>query len=413
MDPNLVEPTVQRGSENNTINSLTQVAKHIKPKVKYINSSKPESNTKDICKELVIPSKAYTKYINHVSLDTARPKVPDIVWLTSPEDSHLHYQVISVSGIPCQVYEIVASLDISSEVIQTLLDQDLGLDSVVKVYNNLTFLNLETCDGHQLFYRDIQSISNVYVSIQSPECSSMMILENISDDHWTRLQEVALVSKFFRRIMLADYSLHKSHDSHKPLIFIGCTGRKSCKFISDGIESLSIFHNLCLEDQIIVLKESFSLVILLLMSHTYDEKQESFVFSALKGNLSFCICKNRFLSVSYGTAMHEFYNSFLNFFYDFLRNDFFVTIVLCILCVLEDRPGLSCTNVFEIERQIYAEILDSYIKGKITSQEWLLNRDTIWHHIHQIKHYVSKYSSTRLQYERDQERAKLCDKDNQ
>ena len=321
--------------------------------------------------------------------------IRDMLRLKPPLDSNLKYEIVDIAGCPCKNYQMVVNLE-------GLTDFDSETDRLaVHVYSANTSLCLETLNGHQIFYRDSLAIFNVYVSTQSPDGTSIMTMESLTEDHWVRLHEVISVSSFFHRLMSVDASFQ--WNNNKPTLILSNSSHKYCKNISEGIESFLFFNNLSLEDQIIVLKESFSMITVLLFSYAYDEAEDSFIFTALKNKLLFCLNKNRYSTVEFGNEMHEFNCSFLSNFATFLRKDFFVITILCILCILEDKPGLSCIDIFEKERSLYTELLDHYIRAKVASEAWNLDRDSIWSHIHRMMKEVFKYSSIRMKFVKDRE----------
>ena len=108
-----------------------------------------------------------------------------------------------------------------------------------------------------------------------------------------------------------------------------------------------------------------------------------------------CVHKDRLRIQSnkiFSKELAEFYDSFQDNFYAFLRKDYFVICILSVLCILQDKPGLSCSETFERERRFYYDILDSYIKGKVTRNEWPLDRDSIWIHIHWVSKELERHS---------------------
>ena len=168
------------------------------------------------------------------------------------------------------------------------------------------------------------------------------------------------------------------------------------KLMTMATESLSFFADLSIEDQFIVLKESFCSLFCLHLIHTYDKEIESSVFSAVGGRLSFCIHRDilrRYSSAEYSEELSQFYESFQDNLYEFLRKDYFVICLLSILCILQDKPGLSCSERFDKESRMYFEILDSYIKAKTTTNEWPVDRDAIWTNIHWVLKELLRYSS--------------------
>ena len=354
------------------------------------------------------------------SMDLSKqvPNTHDVVWLKRSPSSTLQYQIMDITVIPGKKYEIVIKLNLDSHMSESnsLFDLLTNVSPQMTGRDISSSVSLVTRDGRQEFCREPHSVFDIHVFSRCPNDSpGIMVMEALTEDHWLRMIEITSISKFFHRLISVDESDEASENpsilpqtSNEVMITLKHSTDNRCKQISDSIESLSFFHLLNLEDQFILLKEAFGLIGFLLFAHTYEEKEESFILSALQGKLWFYIHKNRLKTEQYGTTMHEFYNSFLENFYDFLRKDFFVISIMCILCILEDKPGLSCTQLFRHERKIYMDILDRYIIAKVKSQAWNVSRDSIWQHIDMMIREVSRFPSIYSEFLRDQELSTQC-----
>lgn len=341
----------------------------------------------------------------HLSLSCLLPLKPQIVkvaWLKKDSNFCFNYQVINVTCVPCSCYQVTIQLEDKEDL--RLIEHSEPCSQVV-IYRDSLSLSLETRNGLQVFSRESQSLFNVYVSTQSSQESSIIIMESLTDDHWSRMKDIISASLLFEKINRVDLDVDYSKDNFgKAIVSFTSARQPSMNYISEGMESLSFFRELCLEDQIIIMKETTFLVVLLVVSNSYEEESESFVAKTpLKDLISFCIHKNRFLSINNGQRMHEFSTQFVDEFHDFLLKDTFVIMLLCILCILEDRPGLSCTETLDNERKLHLEILDQYIKAKVISEEWPLDRESIWKHIHHMRGEVEKYGSIRLRFIKERE----------
>ena len=332
-----------------------------------------------------------------------KPQVVNVLWQEKDTKFNLNYQVMNVTGVPCSVYQVTIQLEDEESI--RLIESSQPC-SQVQIYRDSLTLALETRDGVQVFCRESQPLFNVYVSSQSSRGSSIIVMESLTDDHWSRMKDLIFASRSFQKISRVGLDIDYSKDNFgKPIVSFSSVRQLDINYITNGMESLSFFQNLSLEDQIIILKETTYLVVLFLMSHSYDQESESFISKTPLENLvlSFCLNKNRLLTSNNGRRMHEFYIQFLESFHDFLLKDTFVIMLLCILCVLDDRPGLSCTEILDYERKLHLEILDQYIKAKLVTEQWSLDKDCIWNHIYDLRREVEKYGSIRLTFVKERE----------
>ena len=305
-----------------------------------------------------------------------------LVWLKKPDSSSLKYHVVDLANIPGEKYQIAFKLD--NEAIHELCNE-------LSVYNSQTSLLTENHDEVLVYHRDSQSVVS---------CSSKFeTMEIMTDDHRLRLRDVDKFSKYYDNLHWLDYSTAAFPDTLDPVHILTVSGEKCCSNITTIIESLDFFRSLSLEDQIIVLKESFEPIMFLVSVHTYDKESECFMLPAFKGLLTLCMnsCSYKNLTVEYGREMHDFQSNFMDNFYDFLRKDIFVIGILCILCVLEDRPGLSCQYFFNTERKLFIELLDCYIKAKLSSEEWSHDWFSIWKNIDFAMKEVPRFGPFRQQ----------------
>ena len=340
-----------------------------------------------------------------------------ILWIKDVDcpkvSKSLDHRVTHSSFIPCHSYQI--QVDILLDVNDVKLAHSLFSLEMISPTNEALPLSLPTREGHLVFTRDSLAIFNVIITSITKQDSSIIIMDSLTEDHWTRLNEIVKFGRILNEFWTATHQLtsfvfkdemDESGEKVKYSCILDITVAENMKTTSNAIESLQIFRELCLEDQIIVVKESLLLIDTLVFGHTYDEEVESFVYSALNGNLCMCIGKERLQKKSkggYGKLLEKSYASYLENFYEFLRKDFFVISILSVLIVFQDKSGISCSEVFEKERRYYFEILDAYIKAKVISNEWPLDRDMIWSNFHEIFTFVSRHASIFKHYLADQD----------
>ena len=301
-----------------------------------------------------------------------------IVWLNQNSSSHFLYEVVDVSFVQGGNYRVLVtlkdSLPFEYNGLMYLANQQKAIEYNESVLDKNCFLSLQTRDGLQIFQR-----CSPDVLISTFSANSSLVIQSVSDNEWSRLQEVICASKYFQKVT----SVNILVDAKNPLVRLGYDVDNNCRGVSRAIEELKFFRLLDPEDQIIVLKESFCFIMFLLLAYAYDEEQEAVNLWALEGKLNFCIHANRFLTentTGFGVTMFDFNRFFVINTYNFLRKDFFVITIVSILYSLQDWPGLSF-NQMQSERNHYFGLLDKYIKAKIKNKEWPGDRDSIWSHI--------------------------------
>ena len=254
-------------------------------------------------------------------------------------------------------------------------------------------------EGYIRFHCTLYPFFSLTVFTVSRCVCSSIVMESLTEHHWNRLKGLNNFFKILNEFSQVSHQISKVKPEEEKNYKFKCElfmmMNNGIKLMTKATESLSFFADLSIEDQLIVLKESFCSLFCLHLVHAYNEEIQSYVYSAVGGRLSLCVHKDRLRIHStnkYSKELAQFYDSFLDQFYGFLRKDYFVICILSVLCILQDKPGLSCSETFEEERRFYYEILDSYIKAKVTSNEWLLDRDSIWVHIHWVAKELLRHS---------------------
>ena len=332
--------------------------------------------------------------------------VTKVFWIKQfPATTLFDFQVVKMSLMPFEFFKI--DIKASLHILQSLKFPDVDSNESSP---SSTTISLRTREGHIEFHKECQLIFNVNVSTFSGNGSSLIIMTSFTEDDWFRLKQVISVSRILCDFWKASHEVTQTCSTLSPKqeVFVQflVSAEIQCKIISNSIESLSFFADLCTEDQLIILKESYYLIACLIFSHSYDEVSESFVFTTSEGKLLLGAHKNvlktHFLG---GNSQHldQFFNTLLKSFPVFLRKDYFVISTLSILCVLQEKPGLSCSDLFEKERRFYCELLDSYVRANVISNEWPLSRESIWKHFHEILKKVSGYALLYNEFQRVRE----------
>ena len=347
------------------------------------------------------------------------------LWLSPIPEELLKFQVVDTNFKVCDSFEISLNIclnpksDDDHQFLQSLMMPSFRNKETVTSDYDSTCLYLQTTNGLLTFDCEPLSIFNVRVTTTSKEESSIIIMESLNNNHWTRLKDIISFARILHRFTYVDhelttdlYSLDQMfHDLNQSIYscILHTSVIRGCDIISKAIESLGFFSKLSIEDQFIILKDSFLPIDCLIFNHIYDDEVESYVSTAFGGKLSYCCHKDGLkihCSNQYSGELDQFYTSFLEKFLVFLRTDFFLISILSILCVLQENSGLSCTDFLERERKYYCEILDAYIKAKVISNEWISDFDAIWRNIHEIFYELSKYPTIFKQFVKEQERIK-------
>lgn len=342
-----------------------------------------------------------------------------ILWVKELDSSPMlpelqKFQVINSEFMACDSFKISLeiSLDPESDADFKLLQ---SICTPTKKQQEVTLfpvpdtssLYLETKDCRILFYREPPWIFNLHGLFVSRNEFSNIIMQSLTEDHWFRFKQIIEFARILYQCTSVEHALSFSpsspdfmFDERNHLARYTCllftSVERECNVISKAIESLDFFSQLSIEDQIILLKDSFIPIDCLVFTHTYDEEIESYVFSALNGMLSFCSHRERLTMYpenQRSKGLNFFLNSFIDKFLDFLRKDYFVISVLSIICILEEKPGITCTAFLENERRLYWEILDAYINANVIAYKWPLEPETICQNIHEILRELARYAN--------------------
>ena len=349
------------------------------------------------------------------------------LWLSPMPQELLKFQLVDTDYKACDTFQIALNIyldpksDDDQQFLQSLMIPSFNNNEIETVSSDSdsTSFYLQTSSGLVTFHRETSSLFNVHVSTISKEESSIIIMESLNDNHWTRLKDVISFAKILHRFTYVNHEVRANScsldqmfdDLHLPkyTCILYTSVESKCDIISKAIESLSFFSKLGIEDQFIILKDCFFPINCLIFTYKYDDESESYVSTALDGKLSFCYLKNglrNYRSNVYSQKLNQFYTSFLEKFLVFLRTDFLFISILSIICVLQENSGLSCTDLLERERKYYCEILDAYIRAKVVSNKWLSDVDVIWRNIHEIFFELSKYPRIFKQFVKEQQRLK-------
>ena len=334
------------------------------------------------------------------------------VYFKRPIGSNLEFNVVNINMKPGCFYS--ASIEVSVKhgtILGTeLLFNKLFAKQDTQAWNNDWILYVASIQGTHTFHLtgSLQTPSDVRVTSHRGCKVSFMTMESLTEEHWKRLSEVASAAKFFQESLgiqeLPSVDIVAPDDSVRlKRLLLFASNDHGGKQITAGIESLNLFRNLCFEDQLIILKESYFTIRTLSFTHTFIKEEKSFVLNSPLGEyllLCFHINPRKGTRKIECNKMYDMYTKFLDEFYDFLRKDCVVITILCILFVYDEYPGMTCDWLIKRESKLYTELLQKYIDAKIKSGQWSSTNHQIWDHIWRIKRQLLSWKSVYDQYAR-------------
>ena len=335
------------------------------------------------------------------------------VYFKRPVGSNLEFNVVNINMKPGCFYSASIEVPVKHGTIlgTELLFNKLFAKQDIQTWNNDWILYVASIQGTHTFHLTgscLQAPFDVRVTSHRGCKVSFMTLEALREEHWKRLSEVASAARFFQESLgiqeLPSVDIVASDDSVRlKRLLLFTSNDHGGKQITAGIESLNLFRNLCFEDQLIVLKESYFTIRTLSFTHTFMKEENSFVLNSPLGEyllLCFHINPPKDNRKRECSKMYDMYTRFLNEFYDFLRKDCVVITILCILFVYHEYPGMTCDWLIKRERKLYTELLQKYIDAKIKSGQWSLTNHEIWDHILKIKSQLLSWKFVYNQYTR-------------
>ena len=355
-------------------------------------------------------SELTTLYVNHVKAAYPTPlkqqpvvicstaneliQTQPYVWFKKPFGSNLDYRVLDFNRIPGSYYYVVIEIPVNDGVIcgTSLTLTDLCKNSV-KLEMQDSNLTLNTYQGSHIFERSSnEEIFDVKVASHIGHLTSQITMESLTEHHWQKMRDMIIAGSFFQQIMSFEDLTTGEKDTEDKFVYkklaVSCTSSYYFKKVTAGIEALSLFQELCIEDQLIILKEGAFAAGFLFFTHNFVKDDNSFVLNSVLGDsLLMCLHLDSKKEEFNGEVYHVF-KTFLADFPDFLRLDIIVITMLSLLIIFEDEPGLSGESEVQKERCLYEELLDKYFDAKLKIGYWQLDKSNLWNHINQAMEYV-------------------------
>ena len=345
------------------------------------------------------------------------PSRHEYLRITRSTASSLQYNILDlIACIPCTRYDMVIEVPVKNGVIcgtdivlNNIVNKKLSIQSSKSfmISRNLLELHFPFRRCHYTFRR---KASSVEIRISSSNRENVVEMSGVSDDHWYRIQQIISATEHFLSVVSTSVIIPSNTESSSRITSDGLTTQKIIlshssdaytKQITNLIESFEAFHKLDLLDQLIVLKEALFPIHFLLSTHSYSRETNCISYSTLGGHMLYGYHISKWTKGGYfcGRELSALYQSYLSQFYTFLREDYFVINILCVLLIFGNWPGLSCTEVTERERKLLSEILDKYIDGMNAAGLWSVPRKLVWSNIERVMKHVFHYTKiiTQLQ----------------
>ena len=329
------------------------------------------------------------------------PVIHEFLWLKAFPGSNLHFSIKNIQSLARHEWNIVIELPVKEGFISGTsysINQMMNPKSTkLLVHSSNAFLCFDTCFAEQVLFQkqSLQEPFNVKVS-SSKDTTFFLIMDSMREELWIALHQVTVAAGFFRNVSYIQH-LWQHKEATRNLDTVQLTLSSSLNFlikgVTAGIEALDVIKSIDLEDQLIVLKETLVPVCFMLFYHTFNQQEKSFAFPCLDENLMFCVHEAVFMSRGFPSSLVGIFKRFLEETSDFLRQDFFVMCILCLLHVFDDTPGLSCGQVFHQQRHLYLELLEKYINANTESGRWTQSSAFVWNSVNKIMEIVSEYIS--------------------
>ena len=327
--------------------------------------------------------------------------------LRTPIDSKLKYRVVHFDLSPGTHFFLTFDIQVENTV--SLLSQLTARETLSDKHCNQlsTYLTLNTIAQDIVFRCEAESLSldlfDVQVTCHSKKSLQIMTLEGLTKCHWDRLSQVVTASKYWTSLLKIDSVFSESDDdgSVYERVFISATPDHCAEQVTMGIESLQAVQDLCVEDQLIVVKEGYFTVGLFLYMNTFIRKDNCFALSSYVSRDLFALDVHlESNKTKYSNHLYETFVKFLSKLPNFLTEDFIFMAIVGILHLFQDDSALSSSCNFKKERCLFFELLDKYINAKIASGQWNTNNSSIWENIERIAECVKEVKSSLVTLQR-------------
>jgi len=369
-----------------------------KKKRKISLDGKPCLTSSESDKTASIRSSTEFSLNEFIQIPSQIPIKNEIIVVSKSHDSRLEFETIKSSNVLFYFYKILVKIPVNETngvIVGTetkleslfnpfILNQEQETQSmaVLKTQKEciVFFVNEEDKDINDLLSCLTGEESTFTVNVHSSTNFKRMKMQGITEPLWNALKQVVKCSSvMFQQIVNASHKLLpdsyqgnglKSEETKGIItknVLITLDISQQINQLSNVFEDFDFMQVIPLEDQIILLKENIFSVDIVFNLHVHDQERNHKTRSALDRHLVVGIQWKKFERTG---QYPRLYQAILDNLFPVIRLDPFVMSLVMIILFLTDRPELTAVQEIRDERLKYIQLLDSYFKAKITSDQW-------------------------------------------
>ena len=272
------------------------------------------------------------------------------------QDSHL--KIVDASAVPIVSYRMTVEVDHGF---------DLSFFSSKQVNSSSsTHFSFHSYRGN---YTISERDTNGRLMIWKPSNMRNTIVDSLTEEEMFRLRELSSISKAIESLLNVEVKEDRRIFTDKKVLSLTLKCYNTSTAVAKMCNMINSFSYLNRLDQMIILKESSSEIILLRDALTFSREHEACMTPFFGGMLVFGIRYIELASTPHLFPLYNAWQCFIHDFEDYLRLDQIVMSLLVMLRLFQDRPGLREKDVVTREREIYLQIFQKYVAAKIASGE--------------------------------------------
>jgi len=316
----------------------------------------------------------------------------EFLWLKTPPGSSLKYKIVDMHGIPNYKYKIVIDIPIRDSdglIIGTnsFLQDVLNKEVDTTVSNPSHQLVFESRHDYLILERNDQTNQ---VTIISRKTNTRITMESLSEKEWDHLIELSSAAKLYSKMtkvhesFLADIFKNELEGITWKRISMTLNWGTFSKIYNSVVETFTAYRSLPIEDHLILIKETLIGVTYLFGLSTLEKQHKSMIFYGLEGNIHFCAHMNQCKISSLSEPVDRCSLKIIEEFLDCLRLDPIVLHLMTCILLFNDRPGITCEDIIESERQVFKGILEKYIDAKIKAGHFIEDKQVLLENVDSI-----------------------------
>lgn len=307
------------------------------------------------------------------------------LWIKRPPNSKLQYKVVAVDCIPGYIFKTVFEVAVENGVVvgtnSRLVDLFKNEKSNTRDVRQSDSLVFQSRRGTMVFEQNITKQGSPFsVQVTCTERNSRIVLEDMTNELWSRIENLIAATRLFHdcsRVVYSCPSTVKSSDNGLQEVLVTVSMEHFIKSVTSGVEMLETFQSLSVVDQIILLKEGMIGVIILISISMFDNKSNCEVYSAFQNQLLFGINIETLKEHPLTQPVFDAFRGIVITMYDFLQRDMFLIDLLCVVFFLQDHNGLNEPEKVLLDKSMFLDILEKYVRAKIKGKEWPLSYEDI------------------------------------